>query len=65
MKIMGILNVTPDSFADGGKHDTYEKAVARGLEMVAEGVDIIDIGGESTRLEFLSVSTRCAPKQQR
>jgi dihydropteroate synthase len=49
MKIMGILNVTPDSFADGGKHDTYEKAVARGLEMIAEGVDIIDVGGESTR----------------
>lgn len=46
---MGILNVTPDSFADGGRHDTYEKAVARGLEMIAEGVDIIDIGGESTR----------------
>ena len=49
MKIMGILNVTPDSFADGGRHDTYEKAVARGLEMISEGVDIIDIGGESTR----------------
>jgi dihydropteroate synthase len=49
MKVMGILNVTPDSFADGGKHDTYEKAVARGLEMISEGVDIIDIGGESTR----------------
>jgi dihydropteroate synthase len=49
MKIMGILNVTPDSFADGGRHDTYEKAVARGLEMIVEGVDIIDIGGESTR----------------
>ena len=49
MKIMGILNVTPDSFADGGKHDTYEKAVARGLEMISEGVDIVDIGGESTR----------------
>ncbi len=49
MKIMGILNVTPDSFADGGRHDTYEKAVARGIEMIAEGVDIIDIGGESTR----------------
>lgn len=49
MKIMGILNVTPDSFADGGKHNTYEKAVARGLEMIAEGVDIVDIGGESTR----------------
>jgi dihydropteroate synthase len=49
MKIMGILNVTPDSFADGGKHDTFDKAVARGLEMISEGVDIIDIGGESTR----------------
>jgi dihydropteroate synthase len=49
MKIMGILNVTPDSFADGGKYDTFEKAVARGLEMISEGVDIIDIGGESTR----------------
>ena len=49
MKIMGILNVTPDSFADGGMHDTCEKAVARGLEMIAEGVDIIDVGGESTR----------------
>ena len=46
---MGILNVTPDSFADGGKHDTWEKAVAHGLEMIAEGVDIIDVGGESTR----------------
>ena len=46
---MGILNVTPDSFADGGKHDTFDKAVARGLEMISEGVDIIDIGGESTR----------------
>lgn len=46
---MGILNVTPDSFADGGKHYTFEHAVARGLEMVEEGVDIIDIGGESTR----------------
>ena len=49
MKVMGILNVTPDSFADGGKHDTWEKAVAHGLEMIAEGVDIIDVGGESTR----------------
>jgi len=49
MKVMGILNVTPDSFADGGRYNTFEKAVARGMEMVAEGVDIIDIGGESTR----------------
>lgn len=46
---MGILNVTPDSFADGGKHFTLEHAVARGLQMIEEGVDIIDIGGESTR----------------
>ena len=49
MLIMGILNVTPDSFADGGKHNEFDAAVARGLEMIAEGVDIIDIGGESTR----------------
>ena len=49
MLVMGILNVTPDSFADGGKHFTFEHAVARGLEMIEEGVDIIDIGGESTR----------------
>lgn len=46
---MGILNVTPDSFADGGRHFTFEHAVQRGLEMIEEGVDIIDIGGESTR----------------
>ena len=49
MLVMGILNVTPDSFADGGEHDTVDKAVARGHQMIAEGVDIIDIGGESTR----------------
>ena len=49
MLIMGILNVTPDSFADGGRHNDFDAAVARGLEMLAEGVDIIDIGGESTR----------------
>jgi dihydropteroate synthase len=49
MLIMGILNVTPDSFADGGRHNKFDAAVARGLEMIAEGVDIIDIGGESTR----------------
>ena len=49
MLVMGILNVTPDSFADGGRHNDYDAAVSRGLEMIAEGVDIIDIGGESTR----------------
>jgi dihydropteroate synthase len=49
MLVMGILNVTPDSFADGGRHNDFDDAVARGLAMIAEGVDIIDIGGESTR----------------
>ena len=49
MLVMGILNVTPDSFADGGRHHEFDAAVNRGLEMIAEGVDIIDIGGESTR----------------
>jgi dihydropteroate synthase len=49
MLVMGILNVTPDSFADGGRHNEFDAAVKRGLEMVAEGVDIIDVGGESTR----------------
>ena len=49
MLVMGILNVTPDSFADGGRHNDFDAAVGRGLEMIAEGVDIIDIGGESTR----------------
>lgn len=47
--IMGILNVTPDSFSDGGKFSKTGDAVSRGLEMIEEGVDIIDIGGESTR----------------
>ena len=47
--VMGILNVTPDSFSDGGMFLNTEKAVKRGLEMVEEGADFIDIGGESTR----------------
>ena len=46
---MGILNLTPDSFADGGRHNSFDAGVKRGLEMISEGVDIIDIGGESTR----------------
>ncbi|CAN2222751.1 FolP Dihydropteroate synthase and related enzymes [Candidatus Nanopelagicaceae bacterium] len=46
---MGILNVTPDSFADGGVNFETQHAINRGLEMIEEGVDIIDIGGESTR----------------
>lgn len=48
-RVMGILNVTPDSFSDGGDHASLGAAVARARAMAAEGVDIIDIGGESTR----------------
>lgn len=49
MFVMGILNVTPDSFADGGKYLSADSAIKRGLEMIAEGANVIDIGGESTR----------------
>lgn len=47
--VMGILNVTPDSFSDGGRYLRAEDAVARGVQMAAEGADLIDLGGESTR----------------
>jgi dihydropteroate synthase len=47
--VMGVLNVTPDSFSDGGRYTESEAAVARGLEMFAEGADVVDVGGESTR----------------
>lgn len=47
--IMGILNATPDSFSDGGRYFDPQAALARGLQMAAEGADILDIGGESTR----------------
>ena len=47
--IMGVLNVTPDSFSDGGQYLDKEKAIGRGLRLIEEGSDIIDIGGESTR----------------
>jgi dihydropteroate synthase len=47
--IMGVLNVTPDSFSDGGEFYTFDEARARAKELIAEGADIIDIGGESTR----------------
>lgn len=49
LKIVAILNVTPDSFSDGGRYYDVESAVKRGLEMIENGVDIIDVGGESTR----------------
>ena len=54
--IMGILNVTPDSFSDGGLFYSQQKAIEHGLQMAAEGADIIDIGGESTRPRAKSVS---------
>jgi dihydropteroate synthase len=53
--IMGIVNVTPDSFSDGGLHATTEAAVAHGLRLIEEGADILDIGGESTRPGSLPV----------
>jgi len=54
--VMGVLNVTPDSFSDGGQFFDFEKAVGRGVQMVAEGAAIIDVGGESTRPGSASVS---------
>ena len=48
-RVMGIVNVTPDSFSDGGAHDTVDAAVAHGLRLAEEGADILDIGGDSTR----------------
>ncbi|WP_346035411.1 dihydropteroate synthase [Brevibacterium picturae] len=48
-KIMGVLNVTPDSFSDGGRYFDHDAAIAHGLELLAAGADIIDVGGESTR----------------
>lgn len=47
--VMGVLNVTPDSFSDGGEHATTERAVAHGRALTAHGADIVDVGGESTR----------------
>ena len=55
--IMGILNVTPDSFSDGGRYESVAAAVARCEQMMAEGASIIDIGGESTRPNAAAVST--------
>ena len=48
-RIMGVLNVTPDSFSDGGEHDTVDAAVRHALAMLREGADLIDVGGESSR----------------
>ncbi len=49
VKIMGILNVTPDSFSDGGRFDSLDKALSQAERLIADGADILDVGGESTR----------------
>lgn len=54
--IMGILNVTPDSFSDGGRYNRLEDALKRAEEMIAEGADILDVGGESTRPGYMQIS---------
>ncbi len=56
LSIMGILNITPDSFYDGGKYTNTKNTLARVREMLDQGVDIIDIGAESTRPGSLAVS---------
>ena len=55
-RIMGVLNVTPDSFSDGGRFDTFERAVEHGLKLVSDGAEILDVGGESTRPGASAVS---------
>jgi dihydropteroate synthase len=54
--VMGVLNVTPDSFFDGGRYDTTERAVAHGLALVGAGADIVDVGGESSRPGAVGIS---------
>ena len=54
--IMGILNVTPDSFSDGGQFNSVERALQHGKEMIEQGADILDIGGESTRPNYTPIS---------
>ncbi len=54
--VMGVLNVTPDSFSDGGRHKTLESAVRHAEQMLAEGATLIDVGGESTRPGAIEVS---------
>ncbi|MBO0333429.1 dihydropteroate synthase [Sneathiella sp. CAU 1612] len=60
--IMGIVNVTPDSFSDGGRHDNTNTAIAHARQLAADGADILDIGGESTRpgADAISVEEECA-----
>ena len=57
-RVMGIVNVTPDSFADGGAHDSTDQAVAHALALAEQGADILDVGGESTRPGAAEVSVQ-------
>lgn len=59
--VMGILNVTPDSFSDGGRHDSHQAAIAHGRLLASQGADLIDVGGESTR----PGSRRVDPQEER
>lgn len=54
--VMGILNVTPDSFSDGGNYNQVEKAIEHATQMIEEGADMIDVGGESTRPNYTQIS---------
>ena len=54
--VMGILNVTPDSFSDGGEHNTHDAAIAHAKSMIEQGAKVIDVGGESTRPGSAEVS---------
>ena len=70
-RIMAIVNVTPDSFSDGGRLDTAQAAIAHALGLMEQGADMLDIGGESTRPNAAAVSSgrsignRCEPSIQR
>ena len=61
-RVMGVLNVTPDSFSDGGEYIALEAAVVRARELTQKGADIIDVGGESTRPGAVRIS---ADEEQR
>lgn len=56
--LMGILNVTPDSFSDGGRYDRLDRALYHAEEMIKNGADLIDVGGESTRPNYVKLSTQ-------
>ena len=62
--LMGVLNVTPDSFSDGGLYFDPEQAVARAAQMIADGADILDIGGESTRPATFATQTPLPPDEE-